>query len=144
MVRHGVVLALLLASSGASAQVVFKCVGKGGAVSYQSAPCPSDASVPKLWEAQPEPPPSYDQLRARELKRQQDRAESAYLSRLAGTDRVATSSASGHLIDQRDRSSNAQCEAAKRHREEALERAGLNRTYEFLSRLDEMVREACK
>jgi hypothetical protein len=142
VIRQGMVLILLLISGNASAQMVYKCVGKAGAVSYQSAPCPADASQPKAWEATPEPPPTNEELWRRYNERKKGEAESRYLSRLAGTDRMP--GASGHIVSQRDSSSNARCEMAKRNREEALERAGLNRTYEYLSRLDEMVREACK
>ncbi|UNK49807.1 DUF4124 domain-containing protein [Lysobacter sp. S4-A87] len=137
-------LVALLASGGASAQGVYKCVSKGGAVSYQSDPCPANAAQPKFWYAQPEPPPTYEQLQAREYKRQRDAAESAYLSRLAGTDGHSRGQASGHVVQVQQGKIPMACESAKASREAVLKAAGLSRTYELLQALDDRVREACR
>lgn len=142
MLRQGVVLALLLASSSASAQYVHKCIGKDGAVSYQSDPCPADAKQPKVWNAPPELPPTNAELWRRYYQKKQGEADSHYLSRLAGTSRGGT--ASGHRIRQDGARNQAQCDAAKASREQTLAAVGMLRTYELLQRLDENVREACR
>jgi hypothetical protein len=45
--------------------------------------------------------------------------------------------------DSRDQQ-RANCQAAKNQRQEILDRAGLNRTYDLLQRLDATVYNACK
>ncbi len=137
LIRTIVVLVLL--SGTARAEMLYKCVGKGGAISYQSRACDPGQRVAQARTYEPESPPSPEQLAARRRKLQRDRAESAYLSNLAGTPRGgATSRASGASIPVRR--SSAACEAAKRQREAALDAAGLGRTYDLLSSLDAMVR----
>ena len=78
-----VAVALLLAVSTAQAQRVYKCVGKGGALSYQSDPCETGVAS-KTWFAMPEPAPSDAQLRARRAAQLRAQAESQELAARAG------------------------------------------------------------
>ena len=139
--RYGILLLAALTCGSASAQVVNKCIGKGGATHYYSGPCPAGYQQAKTWDARPEPEPTYEQLQAREYQRQRAAAESAYLSRRAGT---AGSGARGHHVRLDGAHNASRCDAAKASRESVLKAVGMARTYELLSRLDETVREACK
>lgn len=140
--RGLLVAATLLLSCTAQAETLFKCVGKGKAISYQSQPCAPGQSVAKSMDYVPEPPPTPQQRRAMYLREQRDKAESAYLSGLAGTSRSRKSYATGTRLPAEQ--SNAACEAAKRSRQQVLDQIGLSRTYELLQRLDEDVRAACR
>lgn len=134
-------LALALCAD-VSAQTVHKCVGRDGAASYQSRPCAKDAREVRSYEAAPEPPPSAEQLRALEQRRARERAESAFLSHRAGTDRSVIERA--RLVRERPARSAGACEAAKSARQQTLDAVGLKRNYELLSRLDANVRAACR
>lgn len=134
-------LALALCAD-APAQVIYKCVGRDVATSYQSQPCTKDAREARTYEASPEPPPTAEQLRALEQRRARERAESAFLSRRAGTDRRAVERS--RIVRERAIDSTGACEAAKAARQQALDAVGLKRNYELLSRLDASVRNACK
>ncbi|QWP75386.1 DUF4124 domain-containing protein [Lysobacter sp. K5869] len=81
--KFAIAAALLSLACSAQAQMVYKCVGKGGALSYQSDPCESGVAA-KAWAATPEPPPSAAQLRAREYARQRAQVESQELAARAG------------------------------------------------------------
>ncbi len=127
-------------SGHATAQAVHKCVAAGGEVSYQSHSCAGLSREAQRWNAPPDPPPSTEQLASRALLRERGRAESEFLSRRAGTD----TRDGGNARAIRAVSRPSACEAAKTSREKTLERAGLKRTYDLLSRLDEQVRKACR
>ena len=123
----------------ASAQTIYKCVVKGEPTSYQNAPCSPDARIASIREFQAEAAPAYDQPRQRQRRETQARQESAYLSRLAGTDGKSRA-ARGHVLP----SGGAGCEKAKRDRDAWEQRVGLSRSYESLSAWNERVRRACK
>lgn len=131
-----------LSCSAVFAQSVQRCVAPNGAVSYQDAPCALGSRTSGRWDARPEPAPTPDQVRERELQRQQARAESDFLSRRAGTDRVDRSASRMARVP-RDTGS-TRCDAAKARRERTLDIAGLKRTFDLLRKLDEQVREACR
>jgi len=114
---------------------------QGGAVGFYSGPCPAGYQQAKTWDAKPDPEPTYEQLQAREYQRQQAAAESAYLSRRAGT---SGGGASGHRVRMDGARNAAACDAAKASRESTLAAVGMRRTYDLLQRLDNNVREACK
>ena len=139
--RQGLLLLAALMCGSASAQVVNKCVGKGGAVGFYSGPCPAGYEHAKTWDAKPEPPPSNDELWRRYYARKQAEADSRYLSQLAGTSR---NSAAGHRIRSDGARNASACEAAKASRESTLAAVGMRRTYELLQQLDASVREACR
>lgn len=132
---------IVLFAPAANAQQVYKCVD-GKNVSYQSATCDATQVAARQWNATPEPEPSVEELRQHQLKREHGRAESAWLSRTAGTDRV-------HSVRRGRQSSNvrssmSRCDAAKARREAKLKSVGLKRTFDLLRKLDELVHEACK
>ncbi|MUV14380.1 hypothetical protein [Noviluteimonas gilva] len=116
---------------------VYKCVGKGGAVSFQSFPCAADESTRAAYDAQPD---TQRDIEIAQAKRDVAVRRAKVMSRIAGTDRPTYTVASSSNFD----ADRARCEAAKAHREDTLRRVGLRRTYDLLQRLDEMVREACK
>lgn len=144
-----VATALSVADS-ADAQTLYKCVASN-VTSYQQTPCPHNARLVRTMETTPEPAPTATQLAEQARKTRMDREESAFLSHLAGTDQVRTSSSgyrsgyrsSGRLWAQRD-SQHDGCSAAKASRENALRAAGLNRSFDLLRRVDDDVAEACK
>jgi len=143
MRRIAIIAALLLADS-VSAQTLYKCVSRTG-TSYQQAPCPAGARTSRTIDATPEPPLSAEELSQRARKAQQDRRESEYLSRMAGTDRmIATARRPGsrHAATPQGTRDN-RCVSAKTHRQRALDKAGLGRTFDLLSRLDADVAAAC-
>lgn len=113
-----------------STGMVYRCVGKGGEISFQSQPCGPDARMTKAIHAPPE----------RELQRRMTQASSAAAGANASNAQYARVSQPNVSQDSRD----AACAQARRSREETLERVGLARTYELLQRLDAMVNEACK
>ena len=144
MRRIAFIAALLFADS-VSAQTLYKCISRAG-TSYQQAPCPADATTSRTIETTPEPPPSQEERSERARKVQQDRSESEYLSRMAGTDRMtATSRRSGsrHAATSQGMGDD-RCVSAKAHRQRALDKAGLSRTYDLLSSLDAGVAAACR
>ncbi|BDU16625.1 DUF4124 domain-containing protein [Lysobacter auxotrophicus] len=140
--RQGILLVAALMCGSASAQIVNKCIGKGGAVHYYSGPCPAGYAQARTWEAKPEPPPTNDELWRRYHQRKKGEADSRYLSSLAGTTRAR--SGSGHYVHREGAKSPTRCEAAKAARESTLEAVGMRRTYELLQQLDANVREACR
>lgn len=113
-----------------STGMVYRCVSKGGEISFQSEPCGPDARMTKAIHAPPE----------RELPRRMTQGSNATASANASNAQYARVSQSNVSQDTRD----AACAQARRSREETLERVGLARTYELLQRLDAMVNEACK
>jgi len=138
---------LLLAAAGmVQAQQLHKCVDAKGHTSYQSDPC--DAGQREVWvrDATPEPPPTYEQQRATQVRQQRQAAESADLRRMAGTDWASQRSGGGtgvSLPAYAGKNPNA-CQAAKEQREATLKAAGISRNFSLLRRLDDMVWNACK
>lgn len=119
-----------------------KCIGRSGAVSFQQEPCGAGARQVSIREVHPEPPPTPEQIRARELKAQQDRAESAYLSRAAGTD--GRRSSGGRMRTVASVSPPSECELARKHRDDVLAAVGMKRTYDLLRQLNDKVHAACR
>lgn len=137
-----VAMVAVLSCGAVSAQSVQRCVAPNGTVSYQDAPCAAGSRTSGSWDARPEPAPTPEQLRQRELQRQQARAESDFLSRRAGTDRLDRGSPRVARIPQD--AGKARCDAARAQRERTLDMVGLKRTFDLLRKLDEQVREACR
>jgi hypothetical protein len=127
--RAAIGVLLSVCASTASAQVVYKCVGKGGAASFQSAPCPVSARTERTISAIPDPV----QPRAAPYVAQQPTYNS-----YAGP---ATYVATGY--DERAQRK-ANCQYVKDQREATLDRVGLNRTFDLLRKLDDDVARACK
>lgn len=142
--RRTAFLALLLLANSVSAQTLYKCISRAG-TSYQQVPCPAGARIGRTIETTPEPPLSSGEVSERARKAQEDRIESEYLSRMAGTDKVvATTRRSGsrHEVAQRNANED-RCASARTRRQRALAKAGLSRTFDLLSRLDADVAAAC-
>ncbi|MGS1079138.1 DUF4124 domain-containing protein [Pseudoxanthomonas beigongshangi] len=135
----------LFAVGGAQAQQLHKCVDARGHTSYQSDPC--DAGQREIWvrDATPEPPPTYEQQRAAQIRQRRQEAESADLRRMAGTNWASVRSGSGvgvSLPAYSGKNPDA-CQAAKHQREATLKAAGMNRNFSLLRKLDDMVWKAC-
>jgi len=120
--------ALCCASVQASPQSVHKCIGPDGAVIYQSAPCEPHSREAANWEAPVDPTPSREPPRAVSSQRERERPTAR----------------TGHARVVRNASKPSACEQAKANRDSTLERVGLKRTFDLLSRLDEQVRNACR
>lgn len=139
-------LAAAFQITGSQAQTLYKCASRAGN-SYQQSPCAASSRMVESMVTVPEPPPSAAQTAQRLRKAEQDRAESAFLSHLAGTDQMASTSRAPRY----ERSSGVarratrsdECKLAKATRKATLQAVGLSRTYELLRRLDEDVSNAC-
>jgi hypothetical protein len=107
--------------------MVYRCVGKAGAVSLQSQPCSADQRVTRAIYA----PPDVERVRRPTVV---SSAPTQTISYGSGP------SAADYQRSQRQ----AACANAKASREDTLKRVGLKRTYDLLQRLDAMVYEACK
>jgi hypothetical protein len=148
-VRRIVVAACIAATfqlGAARAQTLYKCASRTGN-SYQQSPCAASSRTVESMVTVPEPPPSAAQLAEQARKAEQGRAESAFLSHLAGTDRVSVPYRPARY---RGRSSaltrpdaHGDCRLAKATRTATLQAVGLGRTYELLRRLDDDVARAC-
>ena len=135
-----VLLCALLPSAAAASQNVHKCIAPGGTTTYQDSPCEDPLREAARWEAPIDPHPPAEPSTAAAPKRERDSSSSAVASRRAGTRMRNNGSASSIGTASRP----SACEAAKAHRDSTLERVGLKRTYDLLSRLDEQVRRACR
>lgn len=122
-----------------------KCVSPGGAVSFQQQPCAAGSRQASSRSYAAEPAPTAEQIRARAMREQAARAESAELSRRAGTaghHGVATAAGTLHRVT--IAKDDAACQRARRDRDKTLERVGLKRTYDLLRALNDEVVRACR
>lgn len=133
------VLLLSLWPAAADGQALYKCVAKGKAPSYQSAPCPPNTRIAAIRAYEPEAEPTAGQVRLQQAREAKGRKDSAYLSRIAGTDRRARA-AGGHVMP----SGGSDCEATRRARDDWERRVGLSRTYESLLAWNDRVQRACR
>jgi hypothetical protein len=140
---RGFGIILLLATCNTEAAALYKCTGpKKAAVSIQSEPCPKGAIQIWVRDATPEPAPTAQQIRAREIKRQKDDASARELSQMAGTyQNVDTGMDSRHAQSDKNR---VYCESVKKQAKVIRNRDWRTLTFEQLSRLDAWVAEACK
>lgn len=123
--------ALALPLGVAQAQMVYKCVGKGGAVSFQSAPCPPTHRTAKAVFAPPEP----ERPRPVPAYAPSSNSQAPVVSNhVYGTSAAET---------ERDRRKH-QCALAKQSRQATLDRVGLQRTHDLLRKLDNAVYDACQ
>ena len=113
----------------ASAGTLYRCVSAGGQVSYVAAPCAAGQRMDRSIEFAPEP--DSPMLVSRPV-RQQSRSTG---SRVAARPRGG-GTASRVKVDP--------CLQARTKRDQQLERLGLKRTFDDLSRLDAPVRKACR
>lgn len=129
-------VAALLAPALVSAQAVYKCRNAKGEAVYQSQPCEGGKLPEKAWSGdyrQPTNAELWQRYLIDQRWQQQQQAERS---------RTSTASFVGSVprFDQRE----SRCSIAKAERARTLDRVGLKRTYDLLSRLDAMVYEACK
>lgn len=142
----GVLVGLVpLPALGQDAGELRRCVSPGGAVSIQQQPCRAGDRQTSVRRYVAEPPMSTEQRRASALREQAARAESAELSRRAGTSthpRMPHGTGALHRVA--IAKDDAACQRARRNRDETLERVGLKRTYDLLRRLNDAVAQACR
>jgi hypothetical protein len=123
MVR--MILAVLLFSGAAHAEVMYRCVGKSGAVSYQDYPCAKGAKTTVAAEFTPEPVPAY---------RPPQHQQSQTVNRSSGSAGVL------HNVKlQTDH-----CAQVKADRDAWEKSVGLRRTFDSLRRWQDRVNHACK
>lgn len=108
--------------------MVYRCVDRAGAVSFQSWPCGPGQRTTKALPATPDVEP---------VRRASPRVSPP--ARNASTQWVGTDQ-----VDPDRAAARTRCAIARNQREATLRAAGLTRTYDLLQRLDDVVREACK
>ena len=128
---------MLLLPSIAGAQMVYKCVGQGGAISYQSESC-AGGKTAKSWPATPEAPPTNEELWRQHRAKKKAEADSRYLSRLAGRSR---SGAATEAAVTSGSSGSSQCEHMKRMRDANVDN---NTGYDGRRNWADQVYNACK
>ena len=131
----------LLLPAAANAQQVHKCV-KGKDVSYQSAPCADGQATARTWEAQPDPVHSQQALPSDPLPSPARKLTNG--SRQGKAAKRKGSGMTGASIPVENSGNSRACQAAKASRARTLERVGLKRTFDLLSKLDNAVHSACR
>ncbi len=130
-------LLLTMWSFGATAQSVYKCVGKGGVTSFQSEPCAATAKLMKVWAAEPESVTNHEQWR-RHNARKKAASDADYLRRLAHG--VARGDAPrGNVVTIRDE----HCASARSQRD-VYYANNPRRTSKDMERWNKFVYDACK
>lgn len=129
--RRWMLIAMLM-GLGVQAQAadVYRCVAPDGAVSYRDTSCPVGYLHARTYRSIDDP--AGDAQRAKRDAQYLDMGRSW----LAMQEATVTT---GVRDDRR-----ARCNAAKEERERILRTVGLDRDYELLRDLDEVVYEACK
>ncbi|NUO74616.1 MAG: DUF4124 domain-containing protein [Lysobacter sp.] len=138
MPRYALCALAFLLPTATQASHLYKCVAPNGAVSYQSATCATGTAA-RVWEATPQPPPDAAERSKHWEAQRRGRADSRYLSRLAGTDRPGRARASVIRLG-----AGRDCDAARTRRERKLATVGMERDYELVSALNDAVFDACK
>lgn len=123
------IMLVCLFPSLATAGNLYRCVSRSGHVSYQSIICPRDQRTDRRIEFVPEPAPPVATVRRSERP-----AAVSAKSRGART----------HDVRGKAKAETSPCMHAKARRERQLERLGLKRTFDDLSRSDSSVRAVCK
>ena len=126
--KFAILLMICLFPGLASAASLYRCVGRTGQVSYQSALCPESQRTDRTIEYMPElvlPPSSvvFTGMTNHRSTMKRDRTR-----RASGGSRKPQVSP---------------CARAKAKREQQLQRLGLKRTFDDLSRIDAAVRAVC-
>ena len=109
-----------------SAGTLYRCVGAGGQVSYLATPCAAGQRMDRSIEFAPEPDTPVVAASSRQR---------------SGSSRSMSTPRRGGTVS---RPGVDPCLQAKAKREQALERLGLKRTFDDLSRLDAPVRKVCR
>jgi hypothetical protein len=124
-----VVIPLLAGNANAQVQVLNKCVASSGAVSWQSAPCGQGSRLMRRVAYTPEEPVA---------------VPAPVPVRVGSTSRPRAASGRRFLPGRSRRPKPDACARARAHREATLERVGLKRNFDLLSKLDAEVRRACR
>ena len=136
--RAGLVVALSAAPL-AGAQTIYTCVDAKGHKTFQNAPCPVGTRVDRARDYDEAPVDPRLAAQTRQTQREMDARNRAANQEVVTTQVVVAPRGE----DARDRQRRL-CAEARAYRERELERVGLRRTYDLLSRLDRMVFDACK
>lgn len=107
--------------------MVYRCVDGAGGVSLQSQPCGPHQRMTRAVPASPDIEPPRPRVSPRPATRSSPYAYSP-----------------PSAIDRKRIQRETRCAMARRSREQTLENVGLNRTFDLLRQLDDMVAEACK
>ena len=126
---RALVLLVCLFPSLVNAGNLYRCVSRSGYVSYQAASCPSEQRTDRRIEFISEPAPPVATVRRSERTAVVGAKPSAARTNVIRSNRKAKASS---------------CMHAKAQRERELERLGLKRTFDDLSRIDAKVRAVCK
>lgn len=133
----------LIVASNSQAAALYKCSGPGkGAISIQSEPCSAGSRQIWMRDGTPEPPPTLEQLRAREAKRLKDTRDARTLSRMAGTD--ASSNQGAYRNTRKANAATERCDRAKNNAQAIRNRDWNRLTVERLRQLDAWVESECK
>lgn len=138
---------MLLATSAYGQDAIRKCVDAKGHASFQNAACPAGSREAWTQAYTSQPTPTHEQQRAHTLADQKRRQEADNMARMAGRNHRVQSrrtSSSAAVIPVENSRNTTRCNTAKARRQQQLDAMGLDRNYDRLSRLDAMVREACK
>jgi len=127
---RSLVLLVCLFPSLATAGNLYRCVSQSGHVSYQAISCPRDQRTDRRIEFTSEPaPPEATVLRPERKAAIGAKSHGARPHGIRGDTKAKTTSP---------------CMHAKAQRERQLERLGLKRTFDDLSRIDARVRAVCE
>lgn len=126
---RALVLLVCLVPSLVTAGNLYRCVSRSGHVSYQAASCQPNQRTDRRIEFVPEPAPTAVTARRSERK-----------VALGARPRGARSQ--GFRNDAKAKAN--PCAHAKAQRERQLQRLGLKRTFDDLSRIDAKVRAVCR
>lgn len=133
-------LALLLVSSAAQSQSVYKCRDGNGNPSYQSQPCEDGRPEEKRWDTEPRRVSAEDEQRRRAAEQAIETDRRALRTRNAPPPGRPSRATGAQIRTGRNAES---CDAAKARREASLRRSGLKRSFNLLRRLDDDVWRAC-
>ena len=121
----------LMAVAPVRAETLYRCVDRHGQVSYQSAACGQGQRTVRTIEFVPEPvsPATTAKIRIP--------------TRTTNLSRTRSSGYASRTPQGKRKRGSDVCRAAKNKRHSQLERLGLSRTFDDLSRIDAAVRAAC-
>ena len=124
------VLALMVCATG-RAETLYRCVDRNAQVSYQSAACGSGQRTARAIEFVPEPVALETAAKIRAP------------TRTTNPSRTRSSGYASRTPQGKRKRGSDVCRSAKNKRQTQLERLGLSRTFDDLSRIDAAVRAAC-
>lgn len=135
----GLDLAVLLTaaalwSPSVSAQAVYRCVEKGKPVSYQTDPCPKQATISAIREYVPDRQPTANELAWKRYHTEQE---------MAARNRAAAQPTQ-HVTIVENRTEGPSCAQAKADRDAWERRVGLSRTIDGLRWWQDYVQRACR